>query len=128
MPRGPARAARHTLQPRPLDQRPTQPFTSAEEAWFWSLAAKLARDEGARPKAGEARTPRPCEPLEVAHLAERLYRQGRLTPAQWKVMLVFGRAFVAPDPRLAGQRRLAGHWRAGLQILAAALKAKGILA
>jgi hypothetical protein len=128
MSRSSARCARPARAPRPLDDRPTEPFTSVEEAWFWSLAAKLARDEGARPKAGEATTPRPCEPLEVVHLAERLHREGRLSPVQWKVMLAFGRAFIAPDPRLAGQRRLAAHWRAGLEALGAALKAKGILA
>jgi hypothetical protein len=42
-------------------QRRTEPFRSAEEAWFWTMAALMARREGARYTANRGRFSRPCE-------------------------------------------------------------------
>ncbi len=41
-----------------------EPFRSAEEAWFWTMAALIARRDGARITAGKGEI-RPCEPDDV---------------------------------------------------------------
>ena len=38
------------------------PFESAEEAWFWFIAAQQAKCDGARFMSGAGDVPRPCEP------------------------------------------------------------------
>ena len=40
-------------------QRHTEPFRSAEEAWFWTMAALIARRDGARYTANNGRVARP---------------------------------------------------------------------
>jgi len=43
---------------------PSEPFRSAEQAWFWTMAALRARHEGGSRPAGRG-VPRPCEPGEM---------------------------------------------------------------
>ena len=54
-----------------------EPFRSAEEAWFWTMAALIARRDGARYVAGLARAVRPCEPDDAVKCLDRLWRQRR---------------------------------------------------
>lgn len=110
------------------ESREAVPFASAEEALFWSIAAWIARQDGARIRSGQGSVPRPCEPQEVITLGERLARAGRLTVPQWKVMLIHGRCFLPPDPHDPRQRRRLDLWASGLSILEKALKAKEIVA
>ena len=42
--------------------RRTEPFRDAEEAWMWTMAALMARREGARYSANQGKVVRPCEP------------------------------------------------------------------
>lgn len=82
-----------------------EPFTSAEEAWFWTMAALTARRDGARVAAGKGLAQRPCEPDDVIKCLDRLYRQRRidLTHARFPP---FG-ASAAWRPPLATRRRAA---------------------
>ena len=59
-------------------QRRTEPFRSAEEAWFWTMAALMARREGARYTANRGRLARPCEPDDVVKCLDALYRRRRI--------------------------------------------------
>ena len=66
-------------QTKPPTQDPkTIPFDSAEEAWFWFIAAQEARNDGARFAAGQAMFPRPCEPIDILKALDCLYRNRRL--------------------------------------------------
>jgi hypothetical protein len=42
-----------------------EPFRSADEAWFWTMAALVARREGARFGTRMGKVLRPCEPDDV---------------------------------------------------------------
>ena len=57
------------------DPEATVPFHSAQEAWFWTVAALLARRDGA----GVAWRPdgptRPCDPDDIVRCLDVLYRQ-----------------------------------------------------
>ncbi len=104
------------------------PFGSTEEAWFWFVRAKEARAEGARFTAGLGEVPRPCEPLDMLQVVDRLYRQRRLVRDHLTVLVRYGRRREAPDPgnaRDAGASRL---WREALERLDPVLRGKGIVA
>ena len=62
-------------------QRRTEPFHTAEEAWFWTMAALMARREGARYTANRGRLARPCEPDDVVKWASDRPRRTRPMPA-----------------------------------------------
>jgi hypothetical protein len=70
--------ARTNRLPGRTSQQEYQPFTTAEEAWFWTMQALIARREGARIVAGAGLTARPCEPDDVVKCLDRLYRQRRI--------------------------------------------------
>ena len=55
---------------RPL--RRCEPFRDAEEAWLWTMAALVARREGARYTANQGKTVRPCEPDDVVKCLDAL--------------------------------------------------------
>jgi len=49
------------------------PFESAEEAWFWFMAAQDAKNDGAKFIAGAGLYKRPCEPLDILKVLDRLH-------------------------------------------------------
>ena len=53
-------------------QRRCEPFKSAEEAWLWTMAALMARREGARYTANQGKVSRPCEPDDVVKCLDGL--------------------------------------------------------
>ncbi len=104
-----------------------EPFGSAEEAWFWTMAALLARREGARIVAGAGTVQRPCEPDDVVKCLDRLYRQRRVDLQHARIMRLWGERGTAPDPRVpleAGDARL---WREAMNRLEWPLQVKGIV-
>lgn len=113
------------LPARPADVR-EEPFASAEQAWFWFVAAALARAEGARPAAGLADPPRPCLPEDIQQAVERLYRSHRLHRRHLVVLSEGGRAFLAPGngPR---ERAAARLWEEAMAALDEVLRARGIV-
>ena len=104
-----------------------RPFATAEEAWFWTIAALNARAAGARIVAGLG-VPRPCEPDDVVRCLDRLYRQRRIDLVHIKVLKEFGDRSVPPDPRHPGDRVALRLWREALSRLEWHLVAKGIVA
>jgi len=102
------------------------PFRSAEEAWFWTAAALVARHEGAR-RAGPG-TPRPCEPDDVARCLDVLYRRRRIDLSHARILRIWGERGFAPDPGYAAERAEAQLWREALDRLDYVLRVKGIVA
>lgn len=104
-----------------------EPFHSAEEAWFWTMSALLARREGARVRAGQGLSQRPCEPDDVVKCLDRLYRQRRIDLTHARVLRVWGERGVPPSPRQPGERDDHRLWQEAMQRLESPLRVKGIL-
>lgn len=105
-----------------------EPFRSAEEAWFWTMSALVARREGARVRAGQGLSLRPCDPDDVVKCLDRLYRQRRIELAHARVMRVWGERGVPPSARHPEERADHSLWREAMQRLEFPLRVKGIVA
>lgn len=105
----------------------TLEFTDAEEAWFWFIAAYEARQSGARIVAGAGSLPRPCEPLDILRVVDRLYRQRRLFADHLRVLNFYGRRGSPPDPRRDRERKAYGLWQEALMRIEPMLRMKGIV-
>lgn len=103
------------------------PFHDAEEAWFWFIAAQEARADGARFVAGQGLYPRPCEPLDILKVLDRLYRTRRLVRDHFKVLSHYGRRHLPPDPHRVKEKRAYYIWREALERIGAVLERKGII-
>ena len=103
------------------------PFRSADEAWFWTMAALVARRDGARIVAGAGTTPRPCEPDDVVKCLDRLYRQRRIDLQHARIMRLWGERGEAPDPRIPAERGDSRLWREAMERLEFPLRLKGIV-
>ncbi len=104
------------------------PFHSAEEAWFWTMAALTARRDGAQLGAGRGEMLRPCEPDDVIVVLDRLYRQRRIDLTHARVMRTWGEKHSVPDERFAPERADARLWKEAMQRLDWPLRVKGIVA
>lgn len=118
---------RQKRAPKPVSGEHGDPFTSAEEAWFWAAAALMARSDGARIVAGLGLVPRPCEPEDLLKAVETLYARGRLARAHIDTLIDFGKRLVAPDSRNRTEARAARLWDEALDRLSTVWRAKGIV-
>lgn len=101
------------------------PFRSVEEAWFWTMAALIARREG-RSAEGPKRVAL-WEPDDVARALDRLYRQRRITLAHAKVLRVWGEKGVAPRRSLGAEANDARLWAEAMAALGTPLRMRGIV-
>ena len=106
----------------------TQPFGSAEEAWIWTMAALIARREGARYSAGKGTVGRPCDPDDVVRCLDSLYRQRRIDLAHARVLRIWGERQLPPSVTVAAERQDRRLWVEALQRLEWLLRVKGIVA
>lgn len=104
------------------------PFTTTEEAWFWFMQAQTARAEGAKISAGIGHKPRPCEPVDILTVLDRLYRGRRLVMDHLRVLHHYGLRLTAPDPRRPREARAHKLWSEALEHLGSSLIHKGIVA
>ncbi|MEO0391973.1 MAG: hypothetical protein AAF213_01865 [Pseudomonadota bacterium] len=102
-------------------------FRDVEEAWFWFMAAYEARQSGAKIVAGVGALPRPCEPLDILRVVDRLYRQRRLYIDHLRVLNFYGKRRSPPDPRRDQERKAYGIWHEALARIEPALRRKGIM-
>jgi hypothetical protein len=102
-------------------------FENAEEAWFWFVAAQVAQNEGVKARAGLADAPRPCEPVDILHVVDRLYRNRRLLRDHLFVLRHYGVRHMRPDKRRPKEMRAAQLWREAMKVLEESLIAKGIV-
>jgi hypothetical protein len=104
-----------------------QPFESADHAWLWTMAALIARREGARYTANKGAVARPCDPDDVVKCLDGLYRQGRISLAHARVLRIWGERQMPPSPSVAAERRDHTLWVEALDRLAWPLRIKGIV-
>ncbi|MEM6903494.1 MAG: hypothetical protein AAF556_09690, partial [Pseudomonadota bacterium] len=102
-------------------------FVDAEEAWFWFITAYEARQSGARIVAGAGSLPRPCEPLDILRVVDRLYRQRRLFADHLRVLNFYGRRGSPPDARRGREQKAYGLWQGALMRIEPMLRLKGIV-
>ncbi len=105
----------------------SMPFETAEEAWFWFVQAQQARVDGARFVAGQGAMPRPCEPLDILKILDRLYRNRCLLRDHLLVLRHYGRRLMAPDPRRVKEMRAYKIWSEALDRLGVVFERKGII-
>ncbi len=111
---------------KPPRATPAEPFRNAEQAWFWTMSALLARHAGAtRPGGG---VPRPCEPDDVILCLDGLYRRKRIDLGHARVLRQWGERGVAPDPRMPAERLEARLWAEAIELLDWSLRLRGIVA
>jgi hypothetical protein len=104
----------------------TEPFRSAEQAWFWTMAALVARRDGSH--SSGARTPRPCDPDDVVKCLDRLYRRRRIDLMHARILRNWGERGLAPNPAFPLERCDWRLWREALDRLQWPLRVKGIVA
>lgn len=116
-----------TRLPRPQTDVETVPFRSVEEAWFWFIQAQAARAEGARIAMGLGLASRPCEPIDILRVIDRLYRQRRLKMDHLLVLRHYGRRMMPPDPRRKSEQRGYKLWAEAMARIAPVLARKNII-
>lgn len=104
-----------------------EPFESAEEAWFWFMAAQQALNDGARITSGNSLYPRPCEPVDILNILDRLYRHRRLLREHLLVLRHYGLRRMPPDPTRRREVRAYGLWCDALERLEEVFERKGIV-
>lgn len=103
------------------------PFATVEEAWFWFIQAYTARRDGAKIVAGIGSYERPCEPVDIMNVLNRLYRGRRLLIEHIRILHHYGVRLMAPDP--SRRREAYDHlvWVEAMGRLREALELKGIV-
>ncbi len=119
---------REQYAPRPQAEIAAIPFASAEEAWFWFIQAQQARNDGARFRVGAGLYPRPCEPLDILKVLDRLYRARKLMMDHVLVLRHYGRRMMPPDPYRVKEARAHKLWIEALGLMEFVLVGKGIVA
>jgi hypothetical protein len=115
-------------RPAGASQRRTEPFRNAEEAWFWTMAALIARRDGARYTANQGRIGRPCEPDDVVKCLDTLYRRRRIDLAHARILRIWGERRMSPNPAHTSERCDWRLWREAIERLEWQLRVKGIVA
>jgi len=121
-------APHHALSHRYAPLAKAVPFATAEEAWFWTMAALMARRDGARIVANRGSVPRNCEPDDVVKCLDRLYRQRRIDLVHARILRLWGERGTPPDARHLSEARDHAIWAEALSRLEWPLRVKGIVA
>lgn len=107
--------------------RGARPFASVEEAWFWTMAALVARRDGASHAWTPEKGARPCEPDDVVKCLDRLYRQRRIDLTHARILRIWGERQRAPDPRHPRERGAWRIWHEAMSRLEWPLRLRGIV-
>lgn len=101
------------------------PFSSAQEAWFWTMSALIARRDGS----GSPHTTlsRPCTPDDVVKCLDALYRRRRIDLVHARILRLWGERGLPPNPAFARERCDWRLWREALDRLEWPLRQKGIV-
>ena len=105
-----------------------EPFRNAEEAWFWTMSALIARQDGARIQAGRGNVIRPCDPDDVVKCLDRLYRQRRVDLAHARILRLWGERGEQPSQHHPRERHDYRLWCEAMDRLEWPLRVKGIVA
>jgi hypothetical protein len=104
----------------------TLPFTTTEDAWFWTVGSLRARREG-----GGSQTtpvPRPCDPDDVLLCIDRLYRDGKIELSHARVLRCWGDRQIPPQRGATpSPNQELSLWREAMACLQPVLEQKGIV-
>ncbi|MGB4107190.1 MAG: hypothetical protein WBK55_05275 [Alphaproteobacteria bacterium] len=71
--------------------------------------------------------PRPCEPVDILRIVDRLYRQRRLMRDHLLVLRYYGRRRMPPDNRRVREMRAHKIWSEAMTRMEGAFVSKGIV-
>jgi len=109
-----------------VDTRPTTPFESSEEAWFWyCLCEQLGPN---RSKGSKTHVIRPCESSDIFLAIKKLMKAGLLRPKHIKVLIKYGLQQIPPHPHFGDSLNICSLWQEALRFLDSLLRRKGIVA
>ena len=103
------------------------PFHSAEEAWFWTMAALMARRDGAGASWRPEGPPRPCDPDDVVKCLDALYRQRRIELVHARILRIWGERQCAPRVDRPLQRSDVRIWHQAMSELEWVLRTRNIV-
>lgn len=113
--------------PAQTSHQETVPFGSPEEVWFWFMDANQARLDGARYTAARGNVRRPCEPVDILRILDRLYRTRRLMMDHMRVLRYYGVRQMAPEAWRKREARAATLWREAMHALEPVFISKKIM-
>lgn len=103
-----------------------EPFASAAAAWFWTMAALMARARGER--RGGNGPARPCDPDDVIRCLDALYTARRIDLSHARVLRIWGERGWPPDRSYPPEREASRLWHEAVTILEQDLRRRGIVA
>ena len=106
-------------------EKETQPFESAEEAWFWYCRCEQIGYP--RPVKSNSTMARPCETSDIFITLKNLFKTGVLRAAHIKVLSKYGYSQTPPHPHFGDDSRICALWQEALDFLGLSLKKKGIV-
>ncbi len=107
------------------EPRPTTPFSSPEEAWFWyCLCAQLGFE---RARNRDARIVRPCESSDIIRAVRNLLKTGILTDEHVRILSKYGGEQAPPHENFGATRRICLLWREAMKFLDIVWRKKGII-
>ena len=112
---------------RTSDDTAILPFRSAGEAWLWTMAALLARRDGAGVSWRPDGPPRPCDPDDVVRALNALHRQRSIELLHVRILRIWGERQTAPPNRRLQHRSDWRLWQQAMGQLEWALRARGIV-
>ena len=108
-----------------IQEKETQLFDSAEEAWFWYCRCEQIGCP--RPYNSNKTITRPCETSDIFIALKNLLRKGTLRAAHIKVLTKYGYSQVPPHPHFGDGIKICSLWKEALDFLGLSLKEKGIV-
>ena len=99
----------------------TQKFTNAEQAWLW--AAKNPSHRSSH----KADAVRPCTPMNILIVVDRLHRAGAISIDHLRVLRFYGHRQRAPDEYCSHEQRAATIWQEAMIKLEEALVREGFV-
>jgi hypothetical protein len=102
-------------------------FTTPEEVWFWFIEANQARLDGARYTAARGNVRRPCEPVDILRILDRLYRTRRLMMDHLRVLRFYGVRQMPPEAWRPAEARAATLWFEAMRTLEPVFISKEIM-
>lgn len=98
------------------------PFSSAEAAWFWTMAVLESRHANRTPPPGA------CAPEEVLRCVDDIYRRRRIVLLHARILRLYGRRGRAPVPGRPSERCDLILWREAMEHLDDRLRERGLVA
>ena len=107
-----------------LDNRPVQPFESAEEVWLWCCYCE-SEEKGAHLSGGL--TARPCETSDIAIILKRLVTEKKISQNHLRILSRFGLAQLPPHPQSGNSLEECRLWQEALNFFEPVFRLKGII-